>query len=120
MMYKLVHNNMVVDLLPEEVCYVRYLSKQKRTVVTDSQSANGVMGSDKNTIYHLQGTKNTFPDEKISVRVVKISFEEYEVLANKFSIQEKENANLRDRLTHVEDQLATTNSLLEKLLEKLS
>ena len=59
------------------------------------------------------------PDEKISVRVVKISFEEYEVLANKFSIQEKENANLRDRLTHVEDQLATTNSLLEKLLEKL-
>lgn len=118
-MFKLVHNNMVVDLLKEEVCYVRYLPRSKRLIVTDSQSANGVKGSDNNTIYHLQGTESTFPEEKTSVLVVEITPEEYEVLANKFSIQEKENANLRDRLTHVEDQLATTNSLLEKLLEKL-
>lgn len=118
-MFKLVHNNMVVDLLPQEVCYVRYLPRAKRLIVTDSQSANGVKGSDNNTIYHLQGTISTFPEEKTSVQVIEITPEEYEVLASQFAIQAKENEELRGRLTHVEEQLSTTNNLLAKLLAKL-
>ena len=118
-MFKLIHNNMVVDLLKEKVCYVRYLPRSKRLIVTDSQSANGVKVSDNNTIYHLQGTVSTFPDEKITVQVVEITQEEYDALAGQFAIQAKENEDLRNRLNHVEDQLSTTNSLLEKLLAKL-
>lgn len=119
-MYKLVHNNMVVDLLPEEVCYVRYLSRQKRVVITDSQSANGVMGSDKNTIYHLQGTTSTFPEEKTTVRVVEITPAEYDVLAEQFSIQVKENAALRDEVAALKTQIASNNELLAQILAKLS
>ena len=119
-MYKLIHNNMVVDLLPKEVCYVRYLPRSKRLVVTDSQSANGVKGSDNNTIYHLQGTISTFPEEKTSVLVVKITPEEYEVLANKFSIQEKENAYLREEVATMRAELSSTNDLLKQILTKLS
>lgn len=118
-MFKLVHNNMVVDLLPGEVCYVRYLPRAKRLVVTDSQSANGVKGSDNNTVYHLQGTISTFPEAKTSVQAIEISPEEYEALSTQFSIQSKENESLRNRLNHVEDQLSTTNNLLAKLLAKL-
>lgn len=111
---------MVVDLLNDTVCYVRYLSRQKRLVVTDSQTANGVMGSDKDTVYHLEGTINNFPDEKITVAVIEIGTEEYNALANQFAIQAKENANLRNRLASMEEQLSTTNDLLTQLLAKLS
>ena len=51
MFYKVMHGNMLIDLLTE-VQWVRYLPKQKRMVVTDSQSANGILGSDKNAVYH--------------------------------------------------------------------
>lgn len=118
-MFKLIHNNMVVDLLEEKVCYVRYLPRSKRLIVTDSQSANGVRGSDNDTVYHLQGTVSTFPEEKVSVQVIEITPEEYEVLANQFAIQAKENNDLRNRLNHVEEQLSTTNDLLKMVLQKL-
>jgi hypothetical protein len=35
MFYKIMYNNMVIDLL-NEVCWVRYLPNSKRLVVTDS------------------------------------------------------------------------------------
>ena len=44
------------------------------------------MGSDKNTIYHLEGTVNNFPDEKITVTVTEIGAEEYNALATQFAI----------------------------------
>ena len=43
-MYKLIYNNMVVDLL-KEARYVRYMKNSKRWIGTDSQSAHGIMGS---------------------------------------------------------------------------
>jgi len=45
MYYKLMNNDIVIDIL-RKVCYVRYLSKSKRWVITDPQSAHGVRGSD--------------------------------------------------------------------------
>lgn len=44
MLYKVIHNNMLVDLL-SDVQWIRYLPRQKRVVMTDRQSANGVMGN---------------------------------------------------------------------------
>lgn len=118
--YKITNNNMVVDIFKEQPRYIRYLTNSKRAIAVQKNAANGVMGSDKNTIYHLEGTINNFPDEKITVTVTEIGAEEYNALATQFAIQAKENANLRKRLANVEEQLSTTNDLLTQLLAKLS
>ena len=54
MFYKLTNNGIVVDLL-REVRYVRYLPKSKRWMGTEATSAHGILGSDNNTIYHIEG-----------------------------------------------------------------
>ena len=79
-MYKVLWNNMIVDLL-REACYIRYLPRQARAIVVDKGNANGIMGSDKNTMYHLAGTQNTFTEGIKTVEVVPVSAEEFEVLS---------------------------------------
>ena len=118
-MYKVLHNNMLVDLLTE-VEYIRYLPKQKRIMMTDSQSANGVMGSDHNTIYHLCGKPNTFETELKSVEVVRISEEEFGRLSTEFAIAKQENIDLRNKMATLEERLNNQTSLLEQILAKLS
>lgn len=79
MMYKFIHNNNVIDVV-DKIKYLRYLEKSKRTVVTDSSSANCVQGSDNVTVYAMQGA--TLPasvDYKI-VTVKKITKYEYDQL----------------------------------------
>jgi len=111
MFYKVLHNNMLLDLLTE-VQWVRYLPKQKRMVKTDSQSANGVMGSDHNTVYHLVGRPYTFDAELKSVEVIKISEEEFGRLSTEFAIAQQENVNLRN-------EMASMKTMLEAILLKL-
>lgn len=53
-MYKFIYNNNVIDVV-DKIKYLRYLEKSKRTVVTDSSSANCVQGSDNITVYGMQG-----------------------------------------------------------------
>lgn len=119
MFYKVLNNNMLVDLLTE-VNWVRYLPRQKRFISTDSQSANAVMGSDHDTIYHIVGRPYTFDTELKSVEVIKISEEEYGRLATEFAIQKQENANLRKEMSLLKEQLNAQNVLLEAILAKLS
>lgn len=118
MFYKVLHNNMLTDLLTE-VRYIRYLPKQKKMVGTDSQSANGVMGSDHNTIYHLVGKPNTFEVELKSVEVIKISEDEFNRLSTEFAISQQENANLRAEMAMLKEQINNQNALLEAILAKL-
>lgn len=117
-MYKLMYNNMVIDLL-KNISYVRYLKNSKRWIGTDSQSANGVLGSDGNTIYHLQGRKCPCPEELKAVEVQQIGPEEYEALATQFAIQRKENEDLRNELRDLKSQLNDQNALLQQILAKL-
>lgn len=83
MFYKIMHNNMVIDLLTE-ISWVRYLPNSKRLVVTDSQSANGIMGSDHNTVYHLFGKPYNFVADLKTVEVVRIEKVEFEALQTQF------------------------------------
>lgn len=53
-MYKIVCNNLVVDVL-EKVKWVRFLRKFNDAVLTDATSADGFYGSDNKTIYRLEG-----------------------------------------------------------------
>ena len=86
MFYKIMYNNMVIDLL-NEVRWVRYLPNSKRLIATDSQAANGVMGSDHDTVYHIFGKPYTFTNEVKTVEVVKIDALEYDRLQTQFMLQ---------------------------------
>lgn len=117
-MYKLMDGNVVVDLL-QTICYIRYLPSQSRLVVTDRQSANGVMSSDKDTFFHLEGTPNTFEEGVETVRVVEIDNEEYNALNSEFVFRSKKQASLENEVSELKTMVEKQNVILEKLMEKL-
>ena len=119
MFYKVLQGNLLVDLLTE-VQWVRYLPKQKRLVATDSQSANGIMSSDRNTVYHLSGRPDTFDDEVKSVQVIKINGDEYSRLSTEFAIAKKENEDLRGEMATLKEQMNEQSRMLEMILSKLA
>ena len=104
MFYKIMNNNMVIDLL-NEVRWVRYLPNSKRLVATDSQAANGVMGSDHNTVYHIFGKPYTFANEIKTVEVVKIDALEYDKLRTQFMLQKQENDAMKNEIGNLKAQL---------------
>ena len=119
MFYKLMYNNMVIDLL-NEVRWVRYLPNSKRLVATDSQAANGVMGSDHNTVYHIFGKPYTFANEVKTVEVVKIDALEYNRLQTQFMLQKQENDAMKNEIGNLKAQLNSQEALLQAILAKLS
>lgn len=78
-MFKVIHNNVVVDIIKNPT-YVRYLTKSEKFVNTDKTSANGVRSSDKNTVYILKG--NSCPSGKnlLVVDLLRITEAEYKHL----------------------------------------
>lgn len=118
MFYKIINNDMVVDLL-QKINYVRYLPKSKRWIITDSQSAHGIMGSDQNTIYLLQGRSCPYEEQLIKVFIEAITEEEYMRFANEAALRKKENEKLVNRINSLEEQIAQQTILLEALLAKL-
>lgn len=118
MFYKLMNGNMVADLL-REVRYVRYLPRSKRWVNTDSLSANGIIGSNGNVIYHLNGRTIAYPESILSVDLVNIDEVEYNYLAANASIQREENEILRKEVNDLRQQLDQQNILLQQILAKL-
>lgn len=118
MFYKLMNNDFVVDLL-RKVCYVRYLSKSKRWVITDPQSAHGIRGSNQDTIYLLEGRVCGYEGDLTPVHVEEISEEEYSRLANEAALRAKENEELNKRISSLEETLARQTALLEAVLAKL-
>lgn len=119
MFYKVMYNNMVIDLL-NEVCWVRYLPNSKRLIATDSQAANGIMGSDHNTVYHIFGKPYTFDKEIKTVEVVKIDVKEYDMLKSQSMLQKQENDALRNEIGILKAQLNSQEALLQAILAKLS
>lgn len=119
MFYKVINNNMVVDLL-QKIRYVRYLPKSKRWITTEAQSAHGFIGSDGNTIYLLEGRNCAYEEKLLQARLESVSEEEYSRLANEIALQQKEKAELNARIDALEATLAQQTSLLEQLLAKLS
>lgn len=118
MYYKLMSNDIVVDLL-RKLYYVRYLPKSKRWVGTDAQSAHGIMSSDGSMIYHLCGRAYVFPEELTSVIPVEIDKNEFDMLAVQFAAQRKENEDLRNEMQILRTQLNEQSDLLQQILAKL-
>lgn len=118
MYYKLMNNDVVVDLL-KKLYYVRYLPKSKRWVGTDALSAHGVVSSDGGVIYHLHGRSHVCPDDIQSVALVEIDAQEYEKLALQSAMQRKETQELHAEIDALKAQLNAQNNLLEQILAKL-
>ena len=118
MYYKLMNNDMVVDLL-QEIHYVRYLPNSKRWINTDILSANGILSGDGEKVYKLNGKSCAYPEELVSVRLVKIEEAEYNTLAAQLMISQKENQSLREEINALKKQLNEQNSLLQQILAKL-
>ena len=99
-MYKIIQNNRIIDVM-DKLRYVKYLPKTQKTISVDERQANGILSSNGTEVYHLYGTKNTFPDEVKIVECLKIDLEEYERLTK----QLKENDELLERVNNLEKTL---------------
>lgn len=98
-MYKVVHNNLVIDVL-DQPQYFRYLSKSKRSVLSDKSSAHGILSSDLKDKYLLKGRER--PEGKtwkeVSIEPITASeYEKYKSLIGKVEITADENALLAAR-----------------------
>ena len=118
MFYKLMDGEIVVDLL-REIQYVRYLPRSKRWINTDEQSANGILSSNGDTIYHLYGRTCACPDVLTKVRLVKIEELEYLTLKNQVAAANSEAKKLRQEIDGLKQQLNEQNNLLQQILSKL-
>lgn len=56
-MYKVICENLIVDLIKDEPIYIRYQNKFNRAKPTDKSSAQGFVGSNNKTVYIFPGNK---------------------------------------------------------------
>lgn len=94
-MYKILHNNQIIDVM-EDIRYVKYLPKSQKLIAVDKTQANGIVSSDGDTIYHILGTKNTFNTKKLSVQILEITEEEYKELTTQIKKQEDLNNRINE------------------------
>ena len=94
-MYKILHNNQIIDVM-EDVRYVKCLPKSQKLIAVDKAQANAVVSSDGDTIYHILGTKNTFNTKKLSVQIIEITEEEYKELTTQIKKQEDLNNRINE------------------------
>lgn len=118
MYYKLTENGVVLDLLTETK-WVKYLPNLKCFVGTDKNSANAIMGNDNNTIYHIKGRDYNFSEKLVSVTVEEIDEKEYNNLSTQLFLQEKNDAQMKIKLSALQEQISQQNELLEAIYKKL-
>ena len=117
-MIKILYNNMVLDINKNER-YVRYIPEIDRFVSSSRDSANGILGSDNNTVYHLLGTTNNFLNKTKTVTVEQIEQEEFSQLAGKILAQQEEDTKLKEDVESLKQMVSQQNFLIQQLLEKL-
>jgi hypothetical protein len=119
-MIKIINNNLIIDLCPQER-YLKYLPSQNRFIEVKKYMANAILGSDNNTIYHLMGTPYNFPNDIKSVKVFNIEQEEFDKLQASTILQNSQEAiNFKKEVDDLKEMVARQNLLIEQLLNKLS
>ena len=118
-MIKILHNNLIIDLCPNER-YLKYSPEQQRFIEVKRYCANAVLGSDNNTVYHLVGTPYTFPNEIKTVLVEKITQLEYDQISSRIMLQKTEEEDLRKEVNDLKQMVSQQNDLIQQLLNKLS
>lgn len=78
-MYKILYNNITIDVLKKPV-YCKYLNSGRK-LRTDKTSANCIVSSDGSQVYHIVGTP-VLPEGHKSVEIIPIEKEEYDYLCS--------------------------------------
>ena len=84
-MYKIIYENMIIDVMSKPK-YCKYVKIANRTLLCDKSSANCIVSSDGEQVYHIKGTL-AMPNKYKSVEIVEIEKEEYDYLCS-LTIQE--------------------------------
>lgn len=80
MYFKIIYNNLVIDIL-DSLQYVRWLKRAHKFVRTEMTSAHGILASDNLNIYHVDGMPEFEGMSNYkTVHLVEIDKEEYESL----------------------------------------
>lgn len=124
-MYKVIFNNLIIDVM-EKPRYTRFLPKSQRIVGTDRLAATGIMSSNGEEVYHLEGKTNNYPEKLKTVQLIKIEKEEFERLkSQKTEIKEKTliPAAIQsqiDALAAMVNQLSAQNETLLQQIEEIN
>lgn len=124
-MYKVIFNNLVIDIM-EKPRYTRFLPKSQRVVGTDRLAATGIMSSNGEEIYHLEGKTNNYPEKLKTVQLIKIEKEEFERLkSQKTEIKEETLVPAAvqsqiDALATMVSQLSAQNQTLLQQIEEIN
>lgn len=91
MYYKVVKNNKIIDVL-DHLTYLKYQPKNKIMLLSDLDEAQAILGSDENTIWHVEGLYDLPVEagEYDTVKILEVDKYEYDQLKvlNGRSIQE--------------------------------
>ena len=124
-MYKVVFNNLIIDIM-EKPRYTRFLTKSRRIVGTDRLAATGIMSSNGEEVYHLEGKTNNYPEKLKTVQLIKIEKEEFERLkSQKTEIKEETLVPAAvqsqiDALAAMVSQLSAQNETLLQQIEEIN
>ena len=124
-MYKVIFNNLVIDIM-EKPRYTRFLPKSERVVGTDRLAATGIMSSNGEEVYHLEGKTNNYPEKLKTVQLIKIEKEEFERLkSQKTEIKEETLVPAAvqsqiDALAAMVSQLSAQNQTLLQQIEEIN
>ena len=124
-MYKVIFNNLVIDIM-EKPRYTRFLPKSQRIVGTDRLAATGIMSSNGEEVYHLEGKTNNYPEKLKTVQLIKIEKEEFERLkSQKTEIKEETLVPTAvqsqiDALAAMVSQLSAQNQNLLQQIEEMN
>ena len=124
-MYKIIFNNLIIDVM-EKPRYVRFLPKSQRIVGTDRLAATGIMSSNGEEVYHLEGKTNNYPEKLKTVQLIKIEKEEFERLkSQKTEIKEETLVPAAvqsqiDTLAAMVSQLSAQNETLLQQIEEIN
>ena len=79
MFYKVLKNNKVIDVL-DHLTYLKWQPKNKIMLLSDLNEAQAILGSDNNTIWHVEGFYDLPVSGYDTVNLVEIDKYEYEKL----------------------------------------
>lgn len=79
MYYKVIKNNKVVDVL-DHLTYLKWQKKNKIMLLSDEGEAQAILGSDGNTIWHVEGLYDLPVEGYETVSLIEINSFEYKQL----------------------------------------
>lgn len=109
-MYKILYNNITIDVMKKPI-YCRFLNSGRK-LRTDKVSANCIISSDGEQVYHIIGTPS-LPEGYKSVEIVSIDKQEYDYLMSLITKGEPIDIDL---ITARKNKIAEMSAMSEKVI----